>query len=81
MRSCAPRFGSLEVCKPIDSTTGRAGPSAGLELSMLPKLLDFVVAHHYPHLWQDMAGRAGLGAAAPGQPGSESLVSGAVNCH
>ena len=42
----------VEICKPLDERTGRAGPSVGLAEEMLPKLLDYIIRHHYPHLVQ-----------------------------
>ncbi|KAF4707934.1 hypothetical protein FOZ63_000528, partial [Perkinsus olseni] len=40
------RFGSFEIFKPIDSITGRSGPSAG-DIKLLRKLVDFVVENYY----------------------------------
>lgn len=67
-------IGSLEVCRPTDSVTGRAGPSAGSELKLLPMLLDHVIATCYPHLWADLAHRLGMHEAAPGSEGSKGPV-------
>ena len=41
------RFGSFEIFKPRDLTTGRAGPSVG-QVDMLHQLLDYVTESYYP---------------------------------
>mmetsp|Transcript_62472 Transcript_62472/g.103937 ORF Transcript_62472/g.103937 Transcript_62472/m.103937 type:complete len:630 (-) Transcript_62472:410-2299(-) len=43
------RFGSFEICKPTDATTGRAGPSVG-QHHLLERLLDHVSALLQPQL-------------------------------
>eukprot|EP01102_Stenamoeba_stenopodia_P017006 TRINITY_DN6031_c0_g1_i2.p1 TRINITY_DN6031_c0_g1~~TRINITY_DN6031_c0_g1_i2.p1 ORF type:complete len:636 (-),score=139.50 TRINITY_DN6031_c0_g1_i2:338-2245(-) len=45
------RFGSFEICKPIDRETGREGPSHGLEHEILPKMLSYVIQTFYPDIW------------------------------
>ncbi|KAF4733830.1 hypothetical protein FOZ63_017996, partial [Perkinsus olseni] len=40
------RFGSFELFKPIDSITGRSGPSAG-DMKLLRRLVDFVIENYY----------------------------------
>ncbi|KAF4666282.1 hypothetical protein FOZ61_009971 [Perkinsus olseni] len=40
------RFGSFEIFKPIDSITGRSGPSAG-DIKLLRRLVDFVIENYY----------------------------------
>lgn len=35
------RFGSFEIFKATDAATGRAGPSAGREVEMLPRMVDY----------------------------------------
>eukprot|EP00744_Colponema_vietnamica_P013158 GILI01018458.1.p1 GENE.GILI01018458.1~~GILI01018458.1.p1 ORF type:complete len:696 (-),score=147.99 GILI01018458.1:178-2265(-) len=47
------RFGSFEIFKPTDDYSGATGPSVGLEDEMLPKMLDFVIGTHFPHLSPD----------------------------
>lgn len=37
------RFGSFEICN-------QKGPSQGLEADLIPKLADFVIKNHFPHL-------------------------------
>lgn len=54
------RFGSFEICKPPDASTGRAGPSAGREAELLPRLLDYAVRTHFPELWAAHGGPPGL---------------------
>jgi hypothetical protein len=49
------RFGSFEIVKPTDSTTGRAGPSAGRK-PILQALLNHTVNSYYPHLKQKYDG-------------------------
>lgn len=44
------RFGSFEIVKPRDSTTGRAGPSAG-DAGILTQLLNFTVSSYFPEIW------------------------------
>jgi serine/tyrosine/threonine adenylyltransferase len=46
------RFGSFEVFKPKDKTSGRGGPSQGLEDKMLPHMIDFVIKNYYPEIYQ-----------------------------
>jgi hypothetical protein len=49
-------FGSFEVCRGADATTGRAGPSPGQAGPLLTPLLGYVLQHHYPELWRGFAG-------------------------
>eukprot|EP00195_Chlamydomonas_chlamydogama_P001982 CAMPEP_0202917096 /NCGR_PEP_ID=MMETSP1392-20130828/70188_1 /ASSEMBLY_ACC=CAM_ASM_000868 /TAXON_ID=225041 /ORGANISM="Chlamydomonas chlamydogama, Strain SAG 11-48b" /LENGTH=354 /DNA_ID=CAMNT_0049609735 /DNA_START=89 /DNA_END=1150 /DNA_ORIENTATION=+ len=45
------RFGSFEIFKPTDKTTGRAGPSVGREAEMLPTMLDHLVRTYLSTIW------------------------------
>lgn len=53
------RFGSFEIFKAKDATTGRAGPSTGLELEMLPQMLDFTAECYFNDIWNANGGKAG----------------------
>lgn len=44
------RFGSFEIFKPIDSMTGRRGPSVGRE-EIKKALLDYVIKSYYPEVY------------------------------
>ncbi|KAK9842567.1 hypothetical protein WJX81_006471 [Elliptochloris bilobata] len=46
------RFGSFEICKPVDPTTGRGGPSHGLETELLPRMLDHTIRSYFPDIWR-----------------------------
>jgi serine/tyrosine/threonine adenylyltransferase len=48
------RFGSFEIFKGADGSTGRAGPSAG-RADLLRLLVDFTGRNYYPELWTDAA--------------------------
>lgn len=41
------RFGSFEIFKDSDRYSGHAGPSAGYEKDILPKMLEYVLKFHY----------------------------------
>lgn len=43
------RFGSFQICKGPDRTTGRDGPSAG-RMDVLQNLTDYVIQTHYPEV-------------------------------
>lgn len=43
------RFGSFEIFKPVDSQTGREGPSVRRK-DILDKLLDYTVKTFYPQV-------------------------------
>ena len=45
------RFGSFEIFKTIDKTTGRVGPSVG-RVDILHQLLDSVIKTFYPEVSQ-----------------------------
>ena len=47
------RFGSFEIFKEKDKTSGRAGPSVGLKEQMMPEMLDFVIRNYYPQIHAD----------------------------
>lgn len=58
------RFGSFEIFKSREeSNTERTGPSVAHPL-LLPKMLDFVIFHHFPALWA-AAGGGATSADAP----------------
>ncbi|XP_005102618.1 protein adenylyltransferase SelO, mitochondrial [Aplysia californica] len=44
------RFGSFEIFKPMDSETGRQGPSVGRK-DILTTMLDYTVKNFYPEIW------------------------------
>lgn len=45
------RFGSFEIFKPHDSMTGSQGPSVGLQGTMMPKMLNFVIKNYFPEIY------------------------------
>ena len=47
MFCCSFRFGSFEIVKPEDASTGREGPSVGNK-DILVALLDYVVSSFFP---------------------------------
>ena len=49
------RFGSFEIFKETDRQTGRKGPSTGLKHELMPQMLDFVIKHHYPHIYSQVS--------------------------
>lgn len=55
------RFGSFEIFKPTDSSTGRAGPSTGMAKQLEPGMADHIIRTYYPNIWQAYNGDA-LGA-------------------
>eukprot|EP00879_Flechtneria_rotunda_P008243 GHRR01008636.1.p1 GENE.GHRR01008636.1~~GHRR01008636.1.p1 ORF type:complete len:661 (+),score=285.14 GHRR01008636.1:210-2192(+) len=50
------RFGSFEICKASDKDTGRAGPSAGLQGSLLPQLIGFTIRSYFRDIWDFYGG-------------------------
>lgn len=44
------RFGSFEIFKETDSTTGRKGPSTGLKQEMLPPMLNYLLENFYKEI-------------------------------
>jgi uncharacterized protein YdiU (UPF0061 family) len=44
------RFGSFEVCRTLDPTTGRAGPSVG-RIDLLRRLLAFTCRSYFPEIY------------------------------
>lgn len=65
------RFGSFEIFKPTDSTTGRAGPSftkdSALQAQMLPVMLNHVIKTYFPGLWEQHNGDSLQQASDPSQ--------------
>jgi len=52
------RFGSFEIAKPADPTTGRSGPSEG-NTAIVKKLMDYVIENLFPEIWsQDISEHA-----------------------
>jgi uncharacterized protein YdiU (UPF0061 family) len=45
------RFGSFETFKETDKYSGMKGPSVGLKGSMMPRMLEFVIKNHFPHIY------------------------------
>ncbi|MEW5317624.1 MAG: hypothetical protein WDW38_008907 [Sanguina aurantia] len=45
------RFGSFEICKPVDPVTSRGGPSEKDGHALLPKLLHHTIRAYFPHIW------------------------------
>lgn len=43
------RFGSFEICKPVDPMTGRRGPSYGM-VEIIETLLEYVINTFYPEV-------------------------------
>nr|XP_054752164.1 protein adenylyltransferase SelO, mitochondrial-like [Lytechinus pictus] len=48
------RFGSFEIVKPADETTGRKGPSAGKK-DILEKMLDYSIQSFYPKIYEEFS--------------------------
>ncbi|ESO86801.1 hypothetical protein LOTGIDRAFT_128503 [Lottia gigantea] len=48
------RFGSFEIFKPVDSQTGRGGPSIGRK-DILIQMLDYTVQTFYPQIWEEFS--------------------------
>lgn len=46
------RFGSFEIFKETDPTTGGAGPSTGLKGKMLPGMLDYLLTYFFKEIGQ-----------------------------
>jgi uncharacterized protein YdiU (UPF0061 family) len=44
------RFGTFEIFKPYDITSGSNGPSEGKEKQMLPSMINYLLKFHYPEL-------------------------------
>jgi hypothetical protein len=42
----------------LHCTAGRAGPSAGLEAALLPRMLRFTIRQYFPELWEAHNGDA-----------------------
>jgi uncharacterized protein YdiU (UPF0061 family) len=51
------RFGSFEIFKPLDKFTNSKGPSHGLEKTLMPKMLDFVLNNYYTDISQSIKDR------------------------
>ena len=70
------RFGSFEIFKASDPLTGQEGPSTGHEVDMLPRMLDYVIAEQYPHLWEEHAGLLGVSPECSWQEEEEAKTTG-----
>ena len=46
------RFGSFEIFKEVDPSSGSGGPSIGLKEEMLPRMLDYIIKNFYLDLWK-----------------------------
>lgn len=49
------RFGTFEIFKPLEMTSGRKGPSFGLEKELLPKMLNYLLENHYNEIYRDQS--------------------------
>lgn len=53
MRMCNSfqRFGTFEIFKDFDMTSGSSGPSIGKEKEMLPRMVKYLLQYHFPNIY------------------------------